>query len=552
MPAERPPEFEEGGPPASEGAPGPVRVYISYAHQDKALLNRLVSHLAPLEREKLITLFYDDRLPAGVSWRVALNRELSRARIALFLVSADALASEEVGKELRRALKRQQKGELTIIPVLLRPCMWEPSELGRLICLPRNAVPITEWENPDAAFLDVLSGIRAAAQRGSTQALNPVVLIERHPEPVRAVAAGPDGIRAISGSDDGYIIEWDLDKMSVTGGFRRASGGVIDAVIAPDQTTLLIADREGLIHVYDLATGKEKLRTEASSSTVRCGWLDGAHFIQIDTFGNLRVFDVANGAVVRRPAIAPDITAAAILSTRGELATGHRNGACHLWRATGEHLEEFSLQTGTVVGAIAASADGRTLAATNSFNTLTLWDVKTGEQRRRIVFAPAGGKDSEITGLAVPSASTVVIASKSGNINLYDIESGKVSTIQSSLSDLLCLAVTPDGRRAITGHGDGSVALWNLVEAAAPEVSAAVPGGDARLELAYYAVLDNPQIFEVLETFNESVLAAVLAQSGRPSEETLAEFRARHKDGPPPLWAAWVRTMRAGQLGGKP
>ena len=164
---------EETALPVPKEEREPVRVYISYSHRDKTLLNRILTHLTPLEREQLITIFYDAKLLPGTDFNLELERELDRAQIALFLVSPDSLSSRNILLELERAIGRQRRGELTIIPVLLRPVLpakWKDSELAQFTCLPRNAVPLSEWDSRNTAMLDIVSGLRAVIGRDASQA----------------------------------------------------------------------------------------------------------------------------------------------------------------------------------------------------------------------------------------------------------------------------------------------------------------------------------------------------------------------------------------------
>ena len=69
-------------------------VFISYAHQDVVYLNRLTTHLRPLEREGLLEVWTDTKLIPGANWRREIELALKRARIALLLLSADFMASE--------------------------------------------------------------------------------------------------------------------------------------------------------------------------------------------------------------------------------------------------------------------------------------------------------------------------------------------------------------------------------------------------------------------------------------------------------------------------
>ena len=69
----------------------------------------------------------------------------------------DALSIMDV--ELPIMLKRYQKGDLQVIPIILRPCGWELTILSEFNALPEKGKPITLYDSKDTAFLDVLNGI---------------------------------------------------------------------------------------------------------------------------------------------------------------------------------------------------------------------------------------------------------------------------------------------------------------------------------------------------------------------------------------------------------
>ena len=51
---------------------------------------------------------------------------------------------------------RHERGEVRLIPILLRPCLWNTSPLSKLQDLPSNGQPVTAWANREAAWLDVV------------------------------------------------------------------------------------------------------------------------------------------------------------------------------------------------------------------------------------------------------------------------------------------------------------------------------------------------------------------------------------------------------------
>src|SRR6516225_8308609 len=133
----------------------PVSVFYSYSHKDEDLRNELEAHLAALRRSGLIQEWHDRKILPGQDWDREIDKYLQSASLILFLISADFINSSYISDvEVKQALDRQRAGIAVVIPIILRPVLWNViPELGRLQALPDGARPITEWPSHDAAFL---------------------------------------------------------------------------------------------------------------------------------------------------------------------------------------------------------------------------------------------------------------------------------------------------------------------------------------------------------------------------------------------------------------
>ncbi|MBW8878507.1 MAG: toll/interleukin-1 receptor domain-containing protein [Acidobacteria bacterium] len=139
----------------------PLKVFFSYSHQDKALRDELESHLSLLRREGLITTWHDREIEAGQEWQREIDDRLGTADIVLLLVSPPFIDSSYCWSfETEIALKRHQRGEARVIPIILRPVDWKSSPLGVLQVLPKGAKPVVEWALRDSAFLEIASELR--------------------------------------------------------------------------------------------------------------------------------------------------------------------------------------------------------------------------------------------------------------------------------------------------------------------------------------------------------------------------------------------------------
>ncbi|MDQ3863143.1 MAG: TIR domain-containing protein [Actinomycetota bacterium] len=114
-----------------------------------------------LKRQGLIDEWYDRRITPGQEWEDTIDENLETADIVLLLVSQDFLDSDYAYyREMSRALERNTQGEVTIIPIIVRPADWEGEPFAKFQVLPDGAKPVTEWANRDKAWLNVARGIR--------------------------------------------------------------------------------------------------------------------------------------------------------------------------------------------------------------------------------------------------------------------------------------------------------------------------------------------------------------------------------------------------------
>lgn len=134
----------------------PIEIFFSYAHEDEALMNDVRRQLIVFERNGKILKWHDRMIPPGTEWRHQIDIRLNQAKIILLFVSPHFIESQycyEVEGEM--ALKRHASGEARVVPVILRPCAWEASPFAMLQTLPKDAVPVSRWEDRDEACLDV-------------------------------------------------------------------------------------------------------------------------------------------------------------------------------------------------------------------------------------------------------------------------------------------------------------------------------------------------------------------------------------------------------------
>ncbi|MEO1522876.1 MAG: COR domain-containing protein, partial [Cyanobacteria bacterium J06633_2] len=142
-----------------------LRLFYSYSHKDETLRDQLDTHLKILERQTLIQPWHDRRIDPGMDWANQIDDNLARADIILLLISADFIASDYCYEiELRQAMERHHSGEAQVIPIILRSADWKGTPFRKLQALPTNGKPVTKWNDPDEAWLDVEQGIKRVVE----------------------------------------------------------------------------------------------------------------------------------------------------------------------------------------------------------------------------------------------------------------------------------------------------------------------------------------------------------------------------------------------------
>ena len=138
-----------------------INVFLAYAHEDEKLLERLKRHLSPLIRPGLIDVWYDRVINAGEEWQQEIKERLDNAHLILLLVSPNFVSSDYCYRvEMRRAIERHERGEARVIPIILRPVIWQSTPFGKLQALPKDAKPVTKWPSHDDGFFDIVSSLK--------------------------------------------------------------------------------------------------------------------------------------------------------------------------------------------------------------------------------------------------------------------------------------------------------------------------------------------------------------------------------------------------------
>lgn len=137
-----------------------VRIFYSYSRQDSDFRSLIDDVLGRFKWDVDVRSWYDGEIPAGTEWEDDICRHIDAADIILLFVTRGFASSSYCQNvELPRALERHERGEATVIPVLVEPIDDMNPAMSSLQSLPRNGQPVNAWADRDEAIRSIIQGI---------------------------------------------------------------------------------------------------------------------------------------------------------------------------------------------------------------------------------------------------------------------------------------------------------------------------------------------------------------------------------------------------------
>lgn len=148
----------------------PPKVFISYARADEPHKDKLLRMLGGLKRRGVIDTWDDRLIEPGEEWYPAIQEAINTCHLALLLVSDDFINSGFIYKEeMPRFLERRQADGMSIISIIVRPCLWSSEPvLKDLQALPRDGKAVITFDEAngdrDQAWTDIAKALEERAK----------------------------------------------------------------------------------------------------------------------------------------------------------------------------------------------------------------------------------------------------------------------------------------------------------------------------------------------------------------------------------------------------
>ena len=148
-----------------------MKLFYSYSHKDEEFREELEKHLSVLKEKGHIEDWHDRKISPGQDYQREIDQNLEDADIIALLISSDFLSSSACKEEMQGALSLRERKNVTVVPIIVRSCDWESSDIRRLQVLPKDGKPVSEWPSLDVGFLNVVEGITVIAKEMEEEAI---------------------------------------------------------------------------------------------------------------------------------------------------------------------------------------------------------------------------------------------------------------------------------------------------------------------------------------------------------------------------------------------
>lgn len=138
----------------------PVTVSLYYDPADRSSCEALERQLAPLQQNHRIQIWDEGKILAGQDVKREREHHLSTDRLLILLISGYFFSSELCMSQMEAALQRHQCGDAMVLPILVRPFLWQETPLSTLQMLPREQKTWGIFPLPEEVWKEIAIEIR--------------------------------------------------------------------------------------------------------------------------------------------------------------------------------------------------------------------------------------------------------------------------------------------------------------------------------------------------------------------------------------------------------
>lgn len=306
----------------------------------------------------------------------------------------------------------------------------------------------------------------------------------QNPKPgVIGLSLSRDGKTLLAAGTDGIIRVWDLASGEVKRTLTGHTNSIYKAEFSPNEKLIASSSRDMTARIWDFATGRELHKLTGFHCSVKSVAFspNGKMVAAVGNDGMVKLWDVKTGRELKSlvHSDSPDVDTSVysvIFSRDGKkIYAGNGDGTISEWDArSGEETDVWKAHYDNVME-LAFSADYRLLASNgNNEATVKLWDVATKKELRAFAEPKTDGLLENSHVVAISPNQKMIAASVAGidekrqqyvyvRTYVWDVETGKkLFTLEGHRFDVGGLVFTPDSRYLLTGSADRTIKIYDL------------------------------------------------------------------------------------------
>lgn len=335
-----------------------------------------------------------------------------------------------------------------------------------------------------ACFTFVLFFFVTSFQAQTVSRCSPSPPMPKNPKPgVIGLTLSRDGKTLLTGGGDGIIRVWDLASGQLQRTLTGHTNSTYMAEFSPNEKLLASSSRDTTARIWDFASGRELHKLGGFHCAVKAVAFspNGKTVAAVGNDGMLKLWDVKTARELKSlvHSESPDVDTgiySVVFSKNGkQIYAGNGDGTISEWNAaTGEETDVWKAHIDAVM-ALAFSSDYRLLVSTGNYEaTMKLWDVATKHELNAFAEKKTEGltENSHVVAMSPNQkmVATSVAAFKEGQSSyvyvrtyVYNVETGeKLFTLEGQKFDVGGLVFTPDNRFLLAGSVDRTIKIYDL------------------------------------------------------------------------------------------
>jgi len=283
-----------------------------------------------------------------------------------------------------------------------------------------------------------------------------------HNGAVNVVAFKPDGHSLLTADANGVVRLWDVPSGAFIRELAKTESEISVATFSPSGNEFVAGLKNGTIMVLSTNSGALKLRFKGHSGRLTTATYspDGSHILTTGGDSSARLWSANSGVpIAELDGHDGPVLSAAYSSTGQLIATGGDDGSVRLWEGTsGRLLVDLHEHAGAVLS-VAFDASSRLLISASADRTACVWDIGSGYR----LINRLRGHLLQVSAAALhPDGKYAATASRDSTARIWDVQSGnQVFVLTGHDDEVTHIRFSHDGRRLLTAGTDGVARVWD-------------------------------------------------------------------------------------------